>query len=143
MGYRKTKLDNAKRLQGIYFIDPKDEEVKGIMKNARRMLKTPMPAAMPRKTPMCQSGRDACRNFLEKHKTKYACSVEADESMGIRMEGASRRYHEDHIAGKGMNSLSHFNLAHKFIPMPQAMKIPGAWAAAEKWGNWRRYRHGS
>ena len=59
----KQKLDNAKRLQGIYFIDPKDEEVKGIMKNARRMFKTPMPAAMPHKTPMCQSGRDACRNF--------------------------------------------------------------------------------
>ena len=36
--------------------------------------------------------------------TKYACIVEADESLRIRMEGAPRRYHEDHIAGKGMNS---------------------------------------
>ena len=31
-------------------------------------------------------------------------------------------YHEDHIAGKGENSLQHYNLVHKFIPMPQAMK---------------------
>ena len=35
-------------------------------------------------------------------------------------------YHEDHIAGKGENSLQHYNLVHKFIPMPQAMKIPAA-----------------
>ena len=41
-------------------------------------------------------------------------------------------YHEDHIAGKGDNSLQHYNLVHKFIPMPQAMKIPAAKAAVEK-----------
>ena len=41
-------------------------------------------------------------------------------------------YHEDHIAGKGNNSLQHYNLVHKFIPMPQAMKIPAAKAAAVK-----------
>ena len=29
-------------------------------------------------------------------------------------------YHQDHIAGKGENSLQHSNLVHKFIPMPQA-----------------------
>ena len=31
-------------------------------------------------------------------------------------------HHEDHIAGKGNNSLQHYNLVHKFIPMPQALK---------------------
>ena len=40
--------------------------------------------------------------------------------------------HEDHIAGKGENSLQHYNLVHKFIPMPQALKIPGAKAAVDK-----------
>ena len=35
-------------------------------------------------------------------------------------------HHQDHIAGKGENSLQHYNLVHKFIPMPQAMKIPGS-----------------
>ena len=39
---------------------------------------------------------------------------------------------EDHIAGKGENSLQHYNLVHKFIPMPQAMKIPAAKAAVDK-----------
>ena len=40
--------------------------------------------------------------------------------------------HEDHIAGKGNNSLQHYNLVHKFIPVPQAMKIPAAKAAVDK-----------
>ena len=34
--------------------------------------------------------------------------------------------HADRIAGKGFNSLSHYNLVHMFIPMLQAMKIPDA-----------------
>ena len=48
------------------------------------------------------------------------------------MEGVPHRYHEDHISAKGMNSLNHYNLVHKFIPMPQALKIPDAQAAVEK-----------
>ena len=39
---------------------------------------------------------------------------------------------KDHIAGKGENSLQHYNVVHKFIPMPQAMKIPAAKAAVDK-----------
>ena len=75
---------------------------------------------------------------------KYACIVEADESMRIRMEGAPHRYQEDHIAQKGMNSLSRYNLVHTFIPMPQATKIPDAKAAVENNGEiWRKYQHGS
>ena len=41
-------------------------------------------------------------------------------------------HHEDHIAGKGHNSLQHYNLIHKFIPMPQATKIPVEKAAVDK-----------
>ena len=40
-------------------------------------------------------------------------------------------HHEDHIAGKGENSLQHYNLVHKFIPMPHALKIPAAKAAVD------------
>ena len=36
------------------------------------------------------------------------------------------------MAGKGDNSLQHYNLVHKFIPMPQAMNIPAAKAAVDK-----------
>ena len=70
---------------------------------------------------------------------------EAEESMRIRMEGAPHRYHEDQIAGKGMNLLSHYNLVRKFIHKPQAMKIPDAKAAVEKimGKTLRQSRHGS
>ena len=40
--------------------------------------------------------------------------------------------HEDLIAGKCENSLQHYNLVHKFIPMPQATKILAAKAAVDK-----------
>ena len=63
--------------------------------------------------------------------------------MRIRLEAAPHRYHEDHIAGKSTNSLSHYNLVHKFIPVPQAMKIPNAKAAVEKKGKLEKIRHGS
>ena len=67
---------------------------------------------------------------------KYACIVEADESRRIRMEGSQSKSHEDHISGKGVNSLSHYNLVHKFIPVPEAVKILDAKAAVEKeWEN--------
>ena len=45
-------------------------------------------------------------------------------------------HHEDHIAGKGDNSLQHYDLVHKFIPMPQAMKITTAKAAVDK--EWKK-----
>ena len=52
------------------------------------------------------------------------------------MEESLPKYHEDHIAGKGNNSLQHYTLVHKFIPMPQAMKIPAAKAAVDK--EWKK-----
>ena len=55
--------------------------------------------------------------------------------MNLRECVWETRYHiimEDHIAGKGENSLHHYNLVHKFTPMPQAMKIPAAKAAVDK-----------
>ena len=55
------KLDNARRLRGIYFIDPDDEEFKTTKKNARRRLEIPMLATMPCKTSLCRSSRETCR----------------------------------------------------------------------------------
>ena len=70
-----------------------------------------------------------------KIQTKLACILEADESTRMRMGNSVSHNHEDHIAGRGENSLQHYNLVHKFIPMPQAKKIPVAKAAVDKeWG---------
>ena len=51
----------------------------------------------------------------------------------------------DHIAGKEINSLmNHYNRVHKFVPVPQAMKMLDAKAAVEKQRkNSRKYWHGS
>ena len=70
-----------------------------------------------------------CGNRSDKNTTKLACILEANESTRMRMGNSIPQNHEDHIAGKGKNSLQHYNLVHKFIPMPQAMKIPAAKAA--------------
>ena len=126
----KPKLDNARQMRGIFFIEPEDEEFKHTMKNARRKLEIPMPAAMPCKT-LAHCRGENCRS-IAKRKTKEACIVDADESMRIRLDCAPHRYHEDHIAAKGINSLNHYNLVHNFFPMPPAMKIPDAKAEVEK-----------
>ena len=59
----------------------------------------------------------------------------------MRMGNSLPNHHEDHIAGKGENSLQRYNLVHKFIPMPQAMKIPAAKEAVDK--EWRKFRRGT
>ena len=60
--------------------------------------------------------------------------MDADGSQRLRMEGIEQNIHEDHVAGKGDNSLHDYNLVHNFIPMPQAMKIPAAKGAVDKNG---------
>ena len=54
------------------------------------------------------------------------------------MEGSLPNHHEDNIAGKGDNSLQHYNLVHKIIPVLQAMKIPAAKAAVDK--DWEKLK---
>ena len=77
-------------------------------------------------------------------KSKLACILEASESTRLRMGESLPNHHEDHIEGKGDNSLQHYNVVHKFIPLPQAMKILAAKAAVDKdWENWKRFWRGT
>ena len=60
--------------------------------------------------------------------------IEAHGSTGQRLESSLPKDHEDHISGKEHNSMTHYNLVHEFLPMPQAMKISDAKAAVdEEW----------
>ena len=68
----------------------------------------------------------------QKKKRKLACTLEADESTRLRIGESLPSHHEDHISGNGHNSLQHYNLVRKFIPLPQAMKILAAKAAVDK-----------
>ena len=116
-------------MRGIYFIESEDTEFKETIKNARKKLETSVALAMP-----CKIIKNCGSGASNKTKTKLACILEADESTRMRMGNSIPHHHEDHIAGKGENSLQHYNLVHKFIPMPQAMKIPAAKAAVdEEW----------
>ena len=42
-------------------------------------------------------------------KIKHACIVEAHKSTRPRLESSLPKDHEDHIAGKGYNSMTHYN----------------------------------
>ena len=108
--------------------DPEDKEFKETIKNARKKLETSVAPAMPCKIMKKNCGSGA----TNKIKTRLACMLEADESKRLRMGESLPNHHEDHIVGKGNNSLQHCNLVHKFIPMPQAIKIPAAKAAVDK-----------
>ena len=94
------KLDNARRLRGIYFIDPEDKEFKETIENARKKLETPMAPAMPCKTSK-KSKHGETRGKTNDFKSKFACILEASESTRLRMEESLPNYHEDHIAAKG------------------------------------------
>ena len=98
----KIHFDKARKLRGIYFIDPEDMEFKETIKNARKKLETSVAPAMPCKiTENCRSGAS------NKIQTKLACILEANESTRMRMGNSIPPNHEDHIAGKGENSLQH------------------------------------
>ena len=43
----KLHLENARKLRGIYFIDPEDKEFKETIKNVRKKLETSVAPAMP------------------------------------------------------------------------------------------------
>ena len=85
--------------------------------------------------PSMHTGNRCLKNKKTKEsvaKTGFSCITEAHESTRQRTESVTKRIHEEHIAGNGPNSALHYNLVHRFIPMPQAMKIPDAKAAVDK-----------
>ena len=94
----KLHLENARKLRGIYFIDLEDMEFKETIKNAREKSETPIAPAMP-----CKIMKKNCG------------SSASNKIKTLRMGESLPNHHEDHIAGKGSNSLQHYNLVHKFI----------------------------
>ena len=64
--------------------------------------------------------------------------VEADESLRIRLEGVAKRYHEDHIAAKWINSLSHYNLVHKISHASSIKNTRCKGGSGERIGNFEK-----
>ena len=93
---QKFHLENARKLRGIYFIDPEDKEFKETTKNARKKLETPMAPAMPCKTSKkCKHGET--RGKTSEIKSKLVCILEASETTRLRMEESLPNHDEDHI----------------------------------------------
>ena len=61
----KLHLENARKLRGIYFIDPEDTEFKETIKNARKKLETSVAPAMPCKI-MKNCGSGASNKIKDK-----------------------------------------------------------------------------
>ena len=127
-------LNTGLRLDGLLALELWDLNVSVFGNVSRVSDRSEQPGNDVHKHP-CKIIKNCGRNGSNKIKTKLACILEADESTRMRMGNSEPHNHEDHIAGRGENSLQHYNLVHKFIPMPQAMKIPAAKAAVDKeWG---------
>ena len=89
-----------KKISWNLFHRPEDTEFKETIKNARKKLETSVAPAMPVKIlKNCGSG------VSNKIQTKLACILEANESTRLRMGNSIPHNHEDHIVGKGENSL--------------------------------------
>ena len=58
----KLHLENARKLQGIYFIDPEDKEFKETIRNARKNLETPMAPAT-----LCKTSKNSVVNPMRSH----------------------------------------------------------------------------
>ena len=138
--HEKPQLDNARKLRGIYFIDPEDKEFKETIKNARKKLETSVAPAMP-----CKIMKNCGSGGSDKNKTKLARKFwKLMNPQECVWETRHRQITKTILQEKVKNSLQHYNLVRKFIPMPQAWKIPDARAAVEKSVKIvEKYRHGS
>ena len=78
-----------------------------------------MAPAMPCKT--CKKRKHGgTRSKSHDFKSKYACIFEASESTMMRMEESVQNIMRTILQEKGDDSLQHYKLVHKFIPMPQS-----------------------
>ena len=96
----KTKLDNARRLRGINFIDPEDKEFKEIIKNACKKLETQVAPAV-----LCKITKKN-RNWVTRGKIQWDQNqnlrvfLEASESSRPRVGESPPNWHENHITRK-------------------------------------------
>ena len=126
----KPKLDNARRLRRIYFIDPEDKEFKETIENARKKMETPMAPAIPCKTSKtCKQG--TTRGKTNEIKSKLACILEAGESTNcvgrIFTESSWRSY-----CRKRRRFITAVQFGSQIYSHASTMKIPAAKAAVDK-----------
>ena len=101
----KLKLDNARKLRGICVMDPGDEEFKETIQKSWNCLWKQL---------CLVRSRTASTGRLVADPTTENQSMHASQKLARnRLERTLPKDREDRVAGKGSNSLSHYNLVHK------------------------------
>ena len=126
---KNRSYDNRlRKLRGIYFIDRQHpEEFKEIMKNARRKLEVPMPAATPCTTVnVVRKGKLVAQLDRTQDKIRIHCS-----SLRILRKSVWKdlfiKVMKIILQGEGSLFIEPLkSCAQNSIPMPQAMQIPDA-----------------
>ena len=128
----KLHLDNARKLRGIYFIDPEDKEFKETIKNARKKLETPMAPAVPCKT--SKNTHSMERPVVNPMRSNQNLRVfwKSVNPQDCVWENLYRIIMKTILQEKETIHCSIIILVHKFTPMPQAIKIPAVKAAVDK-----------
>ena len=111
----KPKLDDARRLRGIYFIDPEDGVYKETIQNARTKLEVRMEAAM-----RCRRGTKMHSGLQELKRRVMKTTRFQKQSMRALWKFTNQESVWNHLYNKVM----------------KAMKIPDAKAAVEK--EWKK-----
>ena len=138
---RKPKLDNVRKLRGIYYIDPEDEESNETLKNAWKKLEMHVGSSV-----LCKFRRTWRNSSLkapkgpswgksrwaraqrkirgdqqqnEQSKTIRAHKYDAHETTRSRVQETHKKGHEDHIAERLLSAMNHCNHAHKPTPIPR------------------------
>ena len=137
--HEQLHLENARKLRGIYVIDRKDKELKETIKNARKKLETSVAPALPCKVMEKNCGSGGSHKVKKDLRVFWKLMNLQDCVWEIQYRIIMRTILQE----KETIQYRHYNMVHKFIPMPQAMKIPAAKAAVDKeWENWRKFRRG-
>ena len=121
----KPKHDNARQLRGMNISS--NQTMKSL--SSQRMPLGKSWSSDASSNVFQNRDEEQWRNPPQYWETQDKIVVDADESTRPRLEGAAHEHHQDRIIGKGMKSVHHYSLIHKFIPMLQAIKIPDAKAA--------------
>ena len=126
------KLDNARTWRSTHFIDSGDMEFQA--RHVKRAQKGGVVFGIRHALQGSKlwAGRYLCRNQIEYSQIQICMHHGGPRIYEKGHWKDSIKDHEDHIAGEGFNSLSHYNLVHKFILLLQAMKNTDANAAVDK-----------
>ena len=129
--HEKPKLDNARRFRGIYFIDPEDKEFKETIRKARKNWKHQRLAlCLARHARKARKERTVARLMISSQNLRV--SWKPVNPPDCIWENLYRIIMKTILQEEGTIHLQHYNLVHKFIPMPQTMKIPAVKGVVDK-----------